>query len=59
MKALRTLIRLHKQHVDEARAALAEIEVKQAALRNQSDRLEAEIESERSVAAESYEAGRS
>ncbi len=59
MKTLRTLIRLHKQHVDEARAALAEIEVKQEALRDQSVRLAAEIESERRVAAESFAAGRS
>ena len=59
MKALRTLIRLHRQHVDEARAALAEIEVKQEALRDQSERLAAEIESERRVAAESFAAGRS
>ena len=59
MKALRTLIRLHKQYVDDKRAALGELEVGREALRDRSARLEAEIESEGRVAAESYAAGRS
>ncbi len=59
MKALRTLIRLHKQHVDDKRAALAELEIRREALRDQSARLAAEIESEGRVAAESFAAGRS
>ena len=59
MKTLKTLIRLHKQHVDEKRAGLAKLEVGREALRDRSARLAAEIESEGRVAAESFEAGRS
>ncbi len=59
MKALATLVRLHRHLVDERRAELTEIEVGREALRDQSDRLAAEVESEKQIAAESFEAGRS
>ncbi|MCH7889218.1 MAG: flagellar FliJ family protein [Proteobacteria bacterium] len=59
MKALATLVRLHKQLVNEKRAELTEIEVGREALRDQSDRLAAEVESEKQFAAGSFEGGRS
>ncbi len=59
MKALRTLIRLHKQHLDEQRVRLVEFEIEQEALRARAAGLAAEVEAEGRMAATSFEAGRS
>ncbi len=57
MRALATLIRLHKQALDDNRARLAGLESESAALYARAERLDAEYESEARVAAASYEAG--
>lgn len=57
MRALATLIRLHKQALDDNRARLAGLESERAALYARAERLDAEYESEARVAAASYEAG--
>jgi hypothetical protein len=46
VKALRTLIRLHKQHLDEQRVRLVEFEMEQEALRARAAGLAAEVEAE-------------
>ena len=59
MKALGTLIRLHKQHLDEQRVRLVEFEMEQEALRARAAGLAAEVEAEGRMAATSFEASRS
>lgn len=59
MKALRTLIRLHKQHLDEQRVRLVEFEIEQDALRARATGLAAEVEAEGRLAATFFEASRS
>lgn len=59
MKALRTLIRLHKQHLDEQRVRLVGFEMEQEALRARAAGLAAEVEAEGRMAATSFEASRS
>ncbi|MFQ5785228.1 MAG: hypothetical protein ACE5H8_10450 [Alphaproteobacteria bacterium] len=58
MKALATLIRLHKQRLDDARRRLNELEEARERLCEEQRRLAAELAAERRAAAESFEAGR-
>ena len=58
MKALGTLIRLHRQRLDEKRIRLVELEIEREALNARVVRLAVELESEGRAAAASYEAGR-
>ncbi len=58
MRALATLIRLHRQYLDEKRSRLMELEIERGALCARADRLCGELDTEGQVAASSYEAGR-
>ena len=56
MKGLDTLIRLHRQRLDEKRVGRVDLEARRAALVALADGLERELEAERRTAAESLEA---
>lgn len=56
MKTINTLIRVHKQRLDDKRIRLVEIENERDRLRRSIDDLAAELESEKRTAATSYDA---
>ncbi len=58
MKALNTLVRLHKQRLDEARTHLVALEERRAELLAARARLDETLAAERKAAAASVEAGR-